>query len=78
MRSCGAASFAPKATPPEIVSKLEAEFVKIAKQPDVIGRLKPLGVETVGSSSQEFSKIVAADLARWSEVAKAANIKAEP
>ena len=70
--------FAPKATPPEIVSKLEAEFVKIAKQPDVIGRLKPLGVETVGSSSVEFSKIVAADLARWSEVAKAANIKAEP
>ena len=70
--------FAPKATPPEIVSKLEAEFVKIAKQPDVIGRLKPLGVETVGSSSVEFSKIVAADLARWGEVANAANIKAEP
>jgi tripartite-type tricarboxylate transporter receptor subunit TctC len=70
--------FAPKATPPEIVSKLEAEFIKIAKQPDVIGRLQPLGVETIGSSTEEFSKILSADLARWTEVARAANIKAEP
>src|SRR6266481_1938769 len=34
--------FVPKATPPEIVRKLEAEFTKIAKEPDVIARLKPL------------------------------------
>jgi len=69
--------FVPKATPPEIVRKLEAEFMKIAKQPDVIARLKPLGVETVGSSSQEFSQVLAADIARWGDVAKAANIKVE-
>jgi len=69
--------FVPKATPPEIVRKLESEFMKIAKQPDVIARLKPLGVETVGSSSKEFSQILAADIARWGDVAKAANIKVE-
>jgi tripartite-type tricarboxylate transporter receptor subunit TctC len=69
--------FVPKATPPEIVRKLEAEFMKIAKQPDVIARLKPLGVETVGSSSKEFSQVLAADIARWGDVAKAANIKVE-
>jgi len=69
--------FVPKATPPEIVRKLEGEFMKIAKEPDVIARLKPLGVETVGSSSKEFSRVLAADIARWGDVAKAANIKVE-
>ncbi len=69
--------FVPKATPPEIVRKLESEFMKIAKQPDVIAHLKPLGVETVGSSSKEFSQILAADIARWGDVAKAANIRVE-
>src|SRR5258707_1332726 len=38
--------FAPKATPPGIVKKLEAEFMRIAKLPDVIARLKPLGIGT--------------------------------
>jgi tripartite-type tricarboxylate transporter receptor subunit TctC len=67
----------PKATPPEIVRKLEGEFMKIARQSDVIARLKPLGVETVGGSTEDFSKLVAADIVRWTDVAKAANIKIE-
>jgi tripartite-type tricarboxylate transporter receptor subunit TctC len=70
--------FAPKATPPAIVKKLEGELMTIAKDRDVIARLKPLGVETVGSSSDAFSKILAADIARWSDVASTANIKVEP
>jgi tripartite-type tricarboxylate transporter receptor subunit TctC len=69
--------FVPRATPPAIVKKLEGEFMRIAKLPDVIARLKPLGIEAIGSSSDEFSKILAADLIRWKEVAKAGNIKIE-
>jgi tripartite-type tricarboxylate transporter receptor subunit TctC len=69
--------FAPKATPPAIVKRLEGELMRIARLPDVIARLKPLGIESVGNSSDEFSKILAADIARWSQVAKAANIKME-
>jgi tripartite-type tricarboxylate transporter receptor subunit TctC len=69
--------FMPKATPSAIVKKLEAEFMRIAKLPDVIARLKPLGIDTVGNSSEEFAKILAADIARWGEVAKAANIRIE-
>jgi tripartite-type tricarboxylate transporter receptor subunit TctC len=67
--------FAPKGTPPGIVRKLEAEFMRIAKLPDVIARLKPIGIETVGNSSEEFAKILRDDIARWGTVAKAANIK---
>ena len=69
--------FMPKATPPAIVKRLEAELMRIAKLPDVIARLKPLGIDTVGNSSEEFAKILAADIARWGEVAKAANIRIE-
>jgi tripartite-type tricarboxylate transporter receptor subunit TctC len=69
--------FAPKATPPAVVKKLEGELIRIAQLPDVIARLKLLGVDPVGNSSEEFSKILAADIARWGAVAKAANIRME-
>jgi tripartite-type tricarboxylate transporter receptor subunit TctC len=67
--------FVPAATPPEIVRKLEAEFIRIARLPDVVSRLKLLNIDSVGNSSEEFSRIIAADLERWREVARAGNIK---
>jgi tripartite-type tricarboxylate transporter receptor subunit TctC len=70
--------FAPKDTPPVIVKKLEGELMRIARLPDVIERLKPLGIESVGNSSDAFAKIMTSDIARWTAVAKAANIKIEP
>jgi tripartite-type tricarboxylate transporter receptor subunit TctC len=70
-------AFAPKATPPGIVRKLEAEFMKIAKSPDVTARLKAIGVEAIGSSTEEFSRTLVSDIARWGEVARSANIKIE-
>jgi tripartite-type tricarboxylate transporter receptor subunit TctC len=69
--------FVPKRTAPAIARKLQDEFMRIARMPDVIARLKPLGIESVGSSSEDFSKILAADIARWTEVARAGNIKME-
>jgi tripartite-type tricarboxylate transporter receptor subunit TctC len=69
--------FVPKNTPPEIVKKLEGELMRIARLPDVIARLKPLGIESIGNSSEEFTRILAADIARWGEVARAASIKME-
>jgi len=67
--------FVPAATPPEIASKLEAEFIRIARLPDVVSRLKLLNIDSVGNSSEEFSRIIAADLERWKAVARAGNIK---
>jgi len=67
--------FVPAATPPEIVAKLEAEFIRIARLPDVVSRLKLLNIDSVGNSAEEFSRIIAADLERWKAVARAGNIK---
>jgi tripartite-type tricarboxylate transporter receptor subunit TctC len=70
-------AFAPRDTPPAVVKKLADEFIRIARLPEVVARLKPLGVEAVGNSSEEFTRIVAADIIRWGEVARAGNIKIE-
>jgi tripartite-type tricarboxylate transporter receptor subunit TctC len=70
-------TFAPSATPPAVVKKLADEFIRIARLPEVVARLKPLGVEPVGNSSEEFTRIMAADIVRWGDVARAGNIKIE-
>jgi len=67
--------FVPAATPPEIVGKLEAEFIRIARLPEIVSRLKLLNIDSVGNSSEEFSRIIAADLERWKAVARDGNIK---
>jgi tripartite-type tricarboxylate transporter receptor subunit TctC len=69
--------FAPKATPSAIVKKLESEFMKIARMPEVASRLKAIGVDAVGSSTDEFTKILQNDINRWGEVVTASNIKIE-
>ena len=69
--------FVPKDTPTAIVKRLEAEFIRIARIPDVVSRLKLLNIESVGNSSEQFSKIIASDLERWAAVARAGNIKIE-
>lgn len=41
------------------------------------GALGALGVEASGSTSEEFGRIVASDIAKRTAVAKAANIRAD-
>jgi len=67
--------FAPAATPPAIVKKLEQAMMQTIKAPEVNARLKDLQVDPSGNSSEEFKRIVAAELPRWAAIAKAANIK---
>jgi tripartite-type tricarboxylate transporter receptor subunit TctC len=69
--------FVPKATPPEIARKLESELMRIARLPDVVSKLKLLNIDSVGNSSEEFTRIIASDLERWAAVARAGNIKIE-
>jgi tripartite-type tricarboxylate transporter receptor subunit TctC len=69
--------FVPKGTPLIIVKKLEDEFMRIVRSPDIVARFKPLGIDPVGNSSEEFAKVLASDIARWTDVAKAGDIKME-
>src|SRR5262249_9796132 len=69
--------FAPARTPPDIVRKLEAEVARIVRLPDIRARMRDLVVEPEGNTSEEFARIIAADLERWGAVARAANIRIE-
>jgi tripartite-type tricarboxylate transporter receptor subunit TctC len=48
------AIYAPAATPKPIVDKLAADIAKAMRDPAVVGRLKEVGTEAVGSSAQEL------------------------
>src|SRR6185436_19251972 len=67
--------FAPAATPAGIVKKLEKELMEIVRLPDVNDRLKGLAVDPACSTSEEFARLIAAELLHWQAVAKAANIR---
>lgn len=67
--------FAPAGVPQPIVSRLNAELVKILRSPEVRDKLAGWGVNVVGSSSAEFEAFVKAEIAKWADVIKKANVK---
>jgi tripartite-type tricarboxylate transporter receptor subunit TctC len=69
--------FAPKGTPELIVKKLNAAITKALATPEVIISIKNLGAEPVGGSPADFQAFLKADVARWTRIIKAANIKDE-
>jgi len=68
---------APAGTPPAIVRKLQDEVARVVRLAEIRERLAGLAIDPVGNSSEEFARIIAADIAKWAAVAKAANIKAD-
>ncbi len=67
--------FAPAGTPPAIVKKLEDELAKALRAPDVVQRFNTLTVNAGGATGTELGAQMAAEIARWKEVAQKANIK---
>lgn len=61
----------PKGLPPDIVKKVNAAVDKAKDEPSVQKRLATEAMETEKMSSEEFTKFVAAELAKWGPVAKA-------
>lgn len=68
---------APAATPPAILRRLGEEVAAICAMPDVRSRLEGLGGEAACLDSTAFRSVIANDVKRWREVARAANIKVE-
>jgi len=68
---------APAKTPAPVVARLQEEVARVMGLPDVRERMTTLGVDARSTTSEEYARIIAADIARWTAVAKAANIKAD-
>ena len=68
---------APKGTPKAVVARLNAEINRALEQPDLRERFAALSVEIVGGQPEAFARYINAELKRWGEVVRAANIKVE-
>jgi tripartite-type tricarboxylate transporter receptor subunit TctC len=68
---------APAKTPPAIIKQLHAEMVRITQQADVKQRMAGQGTDLIGSTPEEFRKLIQAEAAKWAGVIKAAGIKPE-
>lgn len=58
------------ATPPELIQRLNAEFVRAAKTPEIFTKLEGDGTVIVGSTVEEFRQRIASEAARWRKVAQ--------
>jgi tripartite-type tricarboxylate transporter receptor subunit TctC len=67
--------WAPAGTPREIVTRLNQALARILQQPDVVERLRAEGMQPAHSTPEEFSRVLAREIATWSKVVKAGNIK---
>jgi tripartite-type tricarboxylate transporter receptor subunit TctC len=69
--------FAPARTPQPIVDRLAAAAVDAVRQPDVRGKLEPLGLEVTGLGPAEMAKILRTDYDNWGPVIRASGFKAD-
>ncbi|HET7365072.1 MAG TPA: tripartite tricarboxylate transporter substrate binding protein [Burkholderiales bacterium] len=69
--------FAPAKTPEPIVARMYKELARVVQLPDVKQKLIEQSADPVGSTPQEFARVVTAELKRWAEVIAKAGIKGE-
>jgi tripartite-type tricarboxylate transporter receptor subunit TctC len=67
----------PAGTPREIISRLNQALARILMQPEVQERLRADGREPAHTTPEEFGRVIARDVAKWSKVVKAGNIKVD-
>jgi len=68
---------APPKTPHDIVAKLSADIAEAIRAPEIRRRFDELSAEAVGSDPEESARFIAAEVARWAAVIKAAGVKLE-
>ncbi len=66
---------APAKTPASMIARMNAEVVKALRKPEVRERILGLAMEPGENTPEEFTAYMKADLARWSQAVKDANIK---
>ena len=66
---------APKGTPPAVVNRLNAEIGRIANNPEVRAEWAKQGASPMSMPPDEFSRYVAADIAKWEKVIRVSGAK---
>jgi tripartite-type tricarboxylate transporter receptor subunit TctC len=69
---------APAHTPRAIIARLSQTLVKIVRTPAIVERMASMGNEPVGSSPEEFDKLIREEIPKWAKVIKEAGITLSP
>ena len=67
----------PGGTPRAIVTKTNAEVVRLLKSPEVSSRFAGAGVEPQTNTPEAFTELIRSEVVTWSKVVRAANIRVE-
>jgi tripartite-type tricarboxylate transporter receptor subunit TctC len=68
---------APLGMPAPLVKKLNEEFTKAAKSPEVVSKVAAQAVEMYTTSPDDFGKLIASDVDRLGKVIRDAGIKSQ-
>jgi len=66
---------APKGTPEPVIAKLNKAVGDALENPEVIGRMKDMGLQPKHTTAAEFQSLIDADYKRWAQLASVINIK---
>jgi tripartite-type tricarboxylate transporter receptor subunit TctC len=69
--------FAPAGTPRDIMVKVGADVAQVVKLPDIVERMKSLGIDPLGLSGEEWAPMLKADAERYSKAVKTSGAKVE-
>jgi tripartite-type tricarboxylate transporter receptor subunit TctC len=69
--------FVPAATPDAVANRLHAALVDVLNEDDVKKRFADLGAQPVGSTPAQFADYLKKEDAKWSDVVRKGNIKAD-
>jgi len=68
---------APAGVPAAVLDKLSADIRAVVNSEAFRERVKNLGINAYGNTPAELDAWMAREIARWQQVAKAANLKAD-
>ncbi len=68
---------APAATPKDIVAKLNTDYTRALRSPDVSERLNSMAAEPAPNTPEQFAAFIRSETEKWAKVVRATNMKAE-
>ena len=60
--------FGPKGLPADVVTRVNTAANQVLKDPEVVDKLKSLGIEPVGGSPAQFAAMLGTELAKWKKI----------
>jgi tripartite-type tricarboxylate transporter receptor subunit TctC len=68
---------APSGMPPALLHKISADIGQAVRTTDVTSRMVELGMEPVGSTSEQYNAVIRTEIDKWARVIKTSGIKLE-